>query len=328
MKTLQEFEKFLDSTPEIAQILKGVDKKRKANVNIFILSCLFSLAFIAIVIYFSRDSGNTHIEGRNNTVYLIIGGFFILSTIYAIYYVLASRAGKQPKGAYQDLMFDLKDKIIRKIIEFWDSAFRYEINEHIPLSMIVDSNMLEEDSYDVRGSDLIRGELDDVSFKFCDLYIKRERIFAGKNDERDNLVFYGSMFVADFNKNFKNPVFVYPKRDKMINLQREGEEIHLESPDFSKLFRVYSADEVEARYILTPLMMEQIIKLVDVMGKCIHIVFSNNRIYIANNNGRDRFEVTWYQSVDKKEKLVGFFNELKEQLSIIDTLKLNLKIWK
>lgn len=328
MKTREEFKQFLHSTPEISVILKGVDKKRKANVNLFLLSCLISFIFIAVVFYSSFDSGDTHVEGRNNTTYLIIGGFLLLSVGYVIYYFLTSRAGKQPEGAYQDFVFDLKDKIIRRIITFWDPTFRYEINGYIPLPMITPSNMLVEDSYEVRGSDLIRGEHNEVSFRFCDLYIKRERLFAGRSDEEDNLVLYGSMFIADFNKNFRNPVYVYPKKNRMQNLQREGDEILLESAEFSKLFRVYSADEVEARYILTPLMMEHILKLVQNIGKSIHLVFANNRIYIANNNGCDRFEVTWYQSVNKEEKLMEFFNELHEQLSVIDILRLNLKIWK
>lgn len=55
----------------------------------------------------------------------------------------------------------------------------------------------------------------------------------------------------------------------------------LEDPGFEKLFAVYADDEVQARKILTPAMMQHIVRLQGKLGKDLMLSFSGNMIYYA-----------------------------------------------
>ena len=58
------------------------------------------------------------------------------------------------------------------------------------------------------------------------------------------------------NKNFSGQTIVVPK---YINYNaRNNEEVILEDTNFRKLNNVYSTDQIEARYLLTPSFMERI----------------------------------------------------------------------
>lgn len=55
----------------------------------------------------------------------------------------------------------------------------------------------------------------------------------------------------------------------------------LENPDFERYFSVYSSDEVFARYILTPAMMERMTTLRKKYNRDILLSFNGNRFYFA-----------------------------------------------
>ena len=332
MKTPEEFRKYLDSDQNLGGVLKQVDQKRKANMYVFAFMWIIGIAFVAGMYYYvfntqsyGESQPNTG-EYNNIIVYFLIGAALLSSVGYALHKMVNTKSRRQPEGSGNDFTTDFKDKVIRNIISFCDPSFRYEMNNHVRLGAILASGMFRDRDYDIEDSDLVRGIYNGVSFQFSDVKLERTRLLTQKKEGEDT-VFHGSMFVAEFNKKFKSPVFVYPRKSEADYLQYEGEEVRLESPEFARLFRVYSPDQIEARYILSTSLMARIEKLTEIHGKQLHFVFAHNNIYIANNNFADRFEASWFQSVNKKEKLISYYNELLEQLSIIDDLKLNQKIW-
>lgn len=58
--------------------------------------------------------------------------------------------------------------------------------------------------------------------------------------------------------------------------------VHLEDPEFEKLFAVYADDEVEARMVLTPAMMRQITELRRSFRRDLMLSFSGNTFYYAS----------------------------------------------
>lgn len=55
----------------------------------------------------------------------------------------------------------------------------------------------------------------------------------------------------------------------------------MESPDFEKVFDVFSTNQIEARYLITPSMMERMLKLDSNFKKGITISFRNSTILVA-----------------------------------------------
>lgn len=330
MKTQDEFLKFVDS--ELSTELSTINKSRKKTFKTFIIATLVCVAFVAFMMYNSMED-MSWIENENTLIIIA----FVFIALYGIGFSV-SHYFKKTKGnltpdtsTSYGFAHDFKDKIVRRMIEFLDPSFKYQIVNHIKLSEISQSGMLQNQKYKLSGSDMVQGVEDGVPFKFSDIQLTREKTFVGKNEDPEESILVGSFFIAEFNKTFKHPVYVYSKKTfggAMGSLSYTGEKVRLEDPDFDKQFVVYSPDQIEARFILTTSMMERLKSLRKRMGSNVYIVFANNNIYIANNNGKDRFEIGMLSSINRRESIVGYYNDLAEQLGIIDELKLNLKIWK
>ena len=340
MKSLQEFEEFLAQDQELRTDLSNLETQRKNTKNYTFVGFVLAIIFVIVVavIYFKKMGGDFTTSGEgasNNTmlfVGLFIGGAFFLTYMYSFFMKKKVQQSPTMFGTSSNgFEFDYKDKVVRKIVNFWNPAFRYQINNHIKYAEIYGSGMFFDSNNKVNGSDMISGEIDGVPFKFSDVQVIREKKYVGKNEDPYESVVTGSFFMAAFNKEFKNPVFVFPNKSiwsESTGLRTAGEKVLLEDPEFMKAFDVYADDQVESRYILTPSMMQRIMKMREKMGKNLHIAFANNSIYILNNNGKDRFEASWFKSIDKKENLIELYYELSEQLSIIKELNLNINIWK
>jgi hypothetical protein len=337
MKSLQEFEQFIAADPDLNASLINVEKQRKNTKSSVVTILLISLVLVIGMAYFmySKTKDTSSNAGTSNIIYIIlimIGVGYAISYFYMLIIKNKIKADATMFGEGSgDFRFNFKDRIVRKLVAFWDPSFKYQINNHIKAAEVLESGMLYPKNYKAGGSDMIQGEINGVTFRFSDLHLLLEKKYVQKNEDPYETIMFGSFFVADFQKQFKNPVFVYPNKsffaDSIGYLRYEGEKVLLEDPEFSKKFEVYATDQIEARYILTTSMMERIKSMSLKMGNNLHIAFANNRVYVMNNNSKDRFEASWFKQVDKKETLIQFYNELTEQLSIIDDLKLNVHIW-
>ena len=75
--------------------------------------------------------------------------------------------------------------------------------------------------------------------------------------------------------------------DKKRNLERVG----LEDPKFEKVFEVYGTDQVEARYLVHPVLMERLMTLeTGLKGERLRCGFEEGDLLIAVEGG-DRFEI-------------------------------------
>ena len=77
--------------------------------------------------------------------------------------------------------------------------------------------------------------------------------------------------MADLGRSFPGNTTVY--RNRWIKLRFGFPRVKLESPDFEKQFDVYGNDPVEARYLLTPLLMERILQLDQRFGEGLTMSF-------------------------------------------------------
>ena len=119
---------------------------------------------------------------------------------------------------------------------------------------------------------MVSGKADKTSFYFAEVHAEYKTETTTKNGTQTHWhnIFKGILFTADFNKNFNGVTVVRPKDFGSSmgawfskNLFSFGSKnlIQLENIDFEKTFVTYGADQVEARYILTPSMMERILAL-------------------------------------------------------------------
>ncbi|MDA3056629.1 MULTISPECIES: DUF3137 domain-containing protein [unclassified Campylobacter] len=249
---------------------------------------------------------------------LFAGGFVAIF----VYGLLSSRV-KKGFGS------EFKDKIITQIIASISPNLAYEKDEFIEFSEF-NKAKIYNDFYDIyNGNDLIYGELEGVEVKFSDIRLSR----LVRNSNRPNQppseqrLFYGIFFVADFNKFFSAKVVVLDKKNHFAfcNMKKTK----MDNSEFNDTFATFCDDEIAARYILTPNLMEKMLYLRKFFGAKCDFCFVENKIYIYINLGKDSFEA------DYKVPLIGensapqrYHDEIMQFVGIVENLKLNSKIFK
>ena len=174
------------------------------------------------------------------------------------------------------------------------------------------------------GNDLIFGQIEGVRVKFSDV-----EAISIKEDLRGNkthrVLFAGLLFVADFPKRLKGVTQICSGTDDFKDYG--GKRARMDDAEFERYFRVYATDQIEARYALTPSLMENLKLLKMRFHRPINIVLTGDKICMAIRTGRDNFEP------DLRRPLVGkganrfYKDEIGGFLRIVEELRLNRKIW-
>lgn len=85
--------------------------------------------------------------------------------------------------------------------------------------------------------------------------------------------------------------------------------VHLEDPEFEKLFVVYADDEVEARMVLTPAMMRRLTHLRQSFKRDLMLSFNGDMFYYASDTP-DGFLRPGRKSLDNKRLLEQLYREV------------------
>lgn len=113
-----------------------------------------------------------------------------------------------------------------------------------------------------------------------------------------------------------------------LTAKESKSDIKLEDINFSKNFDVYSEDEVEARYLLTPTFIEKLLKLKKVMkADTVKCSFYNNSIMIAVRSEKDFFELgSLFKNVSDLSTIENFYRDISIIFELIEYFKLDVKI--
>lgn len=101
--------------------------------------------------------------------------------------------------------------------------------------------------------------------------------------------------------------------------------IRMENPEFEKYFAVYAHDDVEARYLLSPSLMERMVELRERFDSRIAFSFTDSCMNIAIPSTRNFFEMP--DGDLDCESLRQCLSEFLLFLRIVDELNLNVRIW-
>lgn len=198
-----------------------------------------------------------------------------------------------------------------------------------PLDGLAQEVFDEPGLFNTRGGfssdDRVRGLIGQTPFEAAE--VSRKYSTGGKNS-RTVVVFHGLFFHLDFNKRLTGTTLVDPRgaSSETTGSRSDLTEVTLENPRFSEAFVVHASDEVEARYILTPGMMERILALQSRTGRPVHLAFAKNRAFLGVHYGRALFEpgIRETTAVDAIHEMAANF-ALAE--GVVEELDLNTRIW-
>ncbi|WP_298062848.1 DUF3137 domain-containing protein [uncultured Rikenella sp.] len=177
-----------------------------------------------------------------------------------------------------------------------------------------------------RTEDLIEGRVGKTAFRFAEVHAQKKRTTYTRNGTRTTWVdiFRGFFFVADFNKDFRGQTTLVPNYWGSRWLAGRAR-VQLENPRLMKEFLVCSTDQTEARYILTPALMERIMRLWDKYPGRLSISFTGSCIQVARSCMKNHYEASIWRPLGKC--LARDTEAMRGLTSIVEELNMNTRIW-
>ena len=299
--------------------LVALEKQR-----IKVLRLGMGIAFFAVtgaLIFFSSSS----LEKLNENLFMPLLILAIIGFIcFLIFYSIKFNAYKK----------EYKSKIVAEIVKAINPEWQYNPSGFINKKEYYKSDLFRKKVDRYSGDDLIHGSIEQTDFRCSELHTEY-KIQTNKNTTW-HTIFRGLFFHADFNKHFFGKTYVLPDTaekifgnfgQKIQALTGRADLVKMENPEFEALFVVYGTDQTEARYILTPAMMEAIISLKKTLQKSIHLSFIDNRVYCAIGFDKNLFEPTVWKSGVNKENIKFIYELFMINAKIIHELNLNTRIW-
>ena len=222
--------------------------------------------------------------------------------------------------------FFYKEEVVDEIIHAFCPNATYSPNDGVSEELFRNSGLFTSpDRY--HAEDLIEGCLGKTSFICSEVHAEERRARSTKNGVQYYWedIFKGFLFIADFHKEFQGETTVL--RDSFFKIKMGASRVKMENPDFEKVFDDFSTNQIEARYLITPSMMERMLKLDSNFKKGITISFRNSTILVAIPDSKNRFEADVWSSLSDMSILKSDFAVLQSLLDIVDELNLNTRIW-
>jgi hypothetical protein len=316
-------------TKEILPLLSKFEKFRRASLarykkirNILILSILVYLSLVLIVvpeflkkiyIVFRYTDHEIDIQDKFLILLVVIGIIIIVAGLHKL------------KRTKEEFSYLSKSQLYKKIIGFYN--LDYSPFSRIDASVVDNTNLFPNfDQF--YSEDYIQGEYKGVELKLSEIELRKIviRKAGNKTIYTEEKIFGGLFIITDFHKRFSSTTYILPNKWIKIGIGLPSiyKRVDLEDPIFEKKFDVYSDNQIEARYILTPSFMERVIDLSQI-GK-IHCCFMDKKMTIALELKKDFLpELSLYEVIDK-ERVKKVVAELQVIFDVINTLKLDMKI--
>jgi hypothetical protein len=159
----------------------------------------------------------------------------------------------------------------------------------------------------------------------------------GKQTTHWHTIFKGLFISADFHKDFRGKTFVHTDvAEKTFGilgrfLQKpiwsSLQLIELEDPEFERAFVVRGSDQVEARYLLSPGLMQRMTAMKTRFAANVQFSFVHSRMFIAVETTKDFFEPDPFTSLLDSDYINSFLAQIHLCLGIVEELGLNTRIW-
>lgn len=167
--------------------------------------------------------------------------------------------------------------------------------------------------------DEIVGGHEGVAFSLVEAHLKYR---TNGRKKKTRTVFHGQLIVIEIPQRFAGTTII--KRDaKILNALaspgREYQKVGLASSKFERIFEAWSTDQVEARMLLEPIMLERFEELDRLFdGAQFRAAFSNGKLYIALNVG-DRLNMgTMFKPIDGHDRMRQLLQEFDLVFDLID----------
>ncbi|MFW5894302.1 MAG: DUF3137 domain-containing protein [Bacillota bacterium] len=256
-------------------------------------------------------------------VFLIV--FFLVGGDAAPYAFLGFAISIGGMLYYAYVVNQFKKKFLKGHLEAKIDECTYVPRKGLALEEVMECGFLKQPDR-IKTEDYLAGKIQDVWFKTSDVKLQEKKVYYsdGKRRTRWETYFNGRVFKFDFNKQFKGKLHVLERFRPLTDDRME--KVEMESVDFNKTFNTYSTEDLTAYYVLTPHLMESIMKIEKNHPGELGLSFEGTELNVAIKTHRTSFRVLPFQSLNK-ELLEKFDEDLDMIFDIVKELKLNRKVF-
>lgn len=321
MKTQEELHAFYDASLreriEECAVLLQEGRRRARRVVLW----MFVVWLIAVPIA---------LTGRGGLLLAVAVAFIAL----IVFLVRWCGAGAQAKQRFME-------GVVGELVRFADPALAYHALGSISRDQYKASALFPGGCDVYRGEDLVTGHYKGVEIAFSELHTQRKTQHTnskGHTTTTYTTIFKGIFLVADFHKHFEARTVVLPDTAEKIfgslvgnffqkaNFSHPGKLIRMEDPVFEESFAVYAENEHEARYLLSPRLMEQLEAIRKRFEGRLYAAFIDSHLYLAIPQNANFFEPPKggdyaFSAVERT------FSEITTILRIVEDLALDVRIW-
>lgn len=269
---------------------------------------------------------------------LVVGGLPLVFIGLGLLYVVCFLAGivllvfvrSKREGDYKEYF---KDTFVRSLLQNMIPGSDYEPKNGFPREFIRGTGLMLMGSI-YNSEDYIKGTYNGVAFERADVVIEDESTDSDGNTTTTTYL-RGRWMVFESNKDFSADLqivqkgFGYANRRKSIFVKKvdRRHEFQTEDEEFNKQFQCLCQNESEAFYLLTPGIMQGLMKLAAEADGKIMVGFVDNRLHVVVNSRKDSLEPPIFRAFSEKD-----FEEVKREFyaitSFVETVNLDRKIFK
>lgn len=309
-----EFHKIYEE--EIIPILKSYkQQKEKADEKNRYDYLGAALCFLSLITFMLACSGS--VERFYSMILVIVS---VLVCLLGSSIMEPMRAELQNNELKKKLFF--KKKCMSKLLRVFGNIKWYNNCEVIKTVEICETGLFPPILYRITDDEFV-GEYQGVKFRMSETKFPVNR-FIG---------FTGIILAFEANKSFESHTIIVSKLAPDRHHSFKLEPVTLEDPKFCRDYNVYSSDQTEARYLITPSFMERFRKLkVAFKTTDIACAFLKNKVIFALDSeglsglSKNLFEIDAYSAfTDDREAINIFYNELTSVLDMAAYFKLDEK---
>lgn len=257
----------------------------------------------------------------------ILGGLLIIVFISLIVCgILFGKNQKKYRTYFKKVFVTRLIKDIMPDAEYYpERGFSYELISRTGLMMM--GNRYNSEDY-------VKGVYNGVAFERADMYIAEESTDSDGNTTTTTYL-QGRWMIFETNKYFTADLqviqkgFGFAKKKKGL-FTRKAERRHIfqtEDESFNKQFTCLCQNETEAFYLLTPGMMQSLMKLISEAPGKVMVGFVDNRIHVAVHTGKDSLEPSILKKLDYEKERKAVAAEMNAITSFISALNLDRHIF-
>ena len=283
---------------EVAPYLSGKERHRKAAVHQAGGICVVTGIVVLMIVQFGPDAElNRHLAVAAGMIGALV-------------------AGARVKSARNNITHGL----LERICGHFGYAYRRELSRPAYFEPFKRLKLMPSFNREAWEDEVV-GARNGADFTLCEAHLRYRS--SGKNSST-RTVFHGLILVVDYHKAFLGETVVKRDRGVFNRLMKPGKgfsRVGIASPEFEKIFEAWSTDQVEARDLLDPIVLERFKELDRLFkGDSLRAAFSGEKLYIAVETG-DRLNMgSMFKPLAGPERVETILKELDVVFDLIDVL--------